>query len=83
VLLPVALMSAYLYVSRRFYLAGGALADYIAIGVAIAGGAWVLWAAALDRQRRINIMLVYVPAVAVALFFWSFWFIAAVFREGL
>ncbi len=82
-LVPLAAASAYLFFSRWPSYRFTTFSDYAGLAVSILVGAAFVATLPIPARQRILWLLIYIPAVAALLFFFTFWFIAAIFHEGL
>ena len=80
---PFVLASAYLFFSRWPSYRFTALSDYVGLGLPVLVGAAFVAMLPFPKGLRILFVIFYVPVVAALLFFYTFWFIAVVFHDGL
>ena len=80
---PFVLASAYLVLTRWPWYRFTASSDYAALVVSLLAGAALVAMLPIRPLHRVLSLLVYVPAVGVLLFFYTFWFIAIVFHDAL
>src|SRR5690348_7037929 len=80
---PFATASAYLFFSRWPSYRFTTFSDYAGLGVSILVGAVFVATLPIPTRQRILWLLIYIPVFAALLFFFTFWFIAAIFHEGL
>lgn len=77
---PFVVMSAYLIFTRY---SSYQFSDYAALAVSVFAGAAFMTLLPIRPIQRVLLLLVYIPAVAALLFFYSVCFIATVFHDGL
>jgi hypothetical protein len=80
---PFVVASTYLFLTRLPRVGFSTFSDYAGLAVSVFAGAVFLALLPIPRLFRVLSLLAYVPLVAVVLFFYTFWFLSAVFHEGL
>ena len=80
---PVALLSAYLIVSRWPNRWFNPSTDFIALGISVALGGACLWRLVTVRRWRIVAATVYAAAYCAFLFIFGFSFVCEVFQDCL
>jgi preprotein translocase subunit SecY len=80
---PFIVASAYLLFTRWPSYRFTKFSDYAGLGVSVLAGAAFVALLPIRPVQRVLSLLLYVPLVAVLLFFYAFWFIALVFHDGL
>ena len=80
---PFLVASAYLLFTRLSRVGSTALSDYAGLAVSVFAGGVFVASLPIRPAFRVLSLLVYVPLLAVLLFFYTFWFIAVVWHEGL
>jgi peptidoglycan/LPS O-acetylase OafA/YrhL len=83
VVIPFALWSAYLYVSREANVSGTDTYDMWALILSALVGGSMVYLLPVERRLKVAWSLTFVPTVAIAMGFYAFWFLAAVFGEAL
>jgi hypothetical protein len=80
---PFVVASAYLWLTRWPSYRFTALSDFVGLAVSVLVGTVFVTILPIRPIHRLASLAVYVPTIAVLLFFYSLWFIAAVFHDGL
>jgi hypothetical protein len=80
---PFVVASAYLFFTRWPSYRFSTVSDYVGLAVSVLAGAAFVAVLPLRPLQRVLSLIVYVPVLAVVLFFYTFWFIAVVFHDGL
>jgi len=80
---PFVLASVYLSLTRWPSYRFTALSDYAGIAVSVLIGAAFIATLPIRTRYRVLALLVYIPGVAALLFYFTLWFIAVVFHDGL
>ena len=80
---PFVVASAYLFFTRWASYRLSGFSDYAALGVSVLVGAVFVAVLPIRPLQRLLSLICYVPLLAVVLFFYTFWFIAVVFHDGL
>jgi len=80
---PFVLASAYLTLTRWPSYRFTTFSDYAGLAVSVLAGAAFVAVLPIRPLQRVLSLLIYVPVLAVLLFFYTFWFIAVVFHDGL
>jgi hypothetical protein len=80
---PFVLASAYFVLSRWPSYRFTTFSDYAGLSVSVLAGAAFVGVLPIRPLHRVLSLLVYVPLLAIVLFFYTFWFIAVVFHDGL
>ncbi len=80
---PLGLASAYLLITRWGSNRFTETSDYAALAGSVLVGAVLVAILPLRPLHRVALLLTYVPVYGVALFFYTLWFIAVVFHDGL
>jgi hypothetical protein len=75
--------SAYLFLTRWPSYRFTTFSDYAGLGVSVLAGAAFVALLPMRRMHRAVALLLYIPVVAVLLFFYTLWFIAVVFHDAL
>jgi hypothetical protein len=81
--LPFMIFSAYMIVSRWPKPWFNTPSDYIALGIATAGGAICMWRLITHARWQLTAMVVYLPVCCAVLFIYAFWFVCTVFENCL
>jgi hypothetical protein len=82
-LLPFAVESAYVLLSRRPSSRFTATSDFAAFALSILIGAVFIWTLRLRLSRRVLALLLYIPVVAGSLFLYLLMLGAVFFGDGL
>ncbi|MEO8427839.1 MAG: hypothetical protein ABI651_12085 [Verrucomicrobiota bacterium] len=82
-LAPFAAASIYLFFTRWPSYRFTAFSDYVSLADSILAGAAFVATLPIRPSQRVLSLLIYIPVLAVLLFFYTFWFIAVVFHNGL
>ena len=82
-LAPFAAASIYLFLSRWPSYRFTTFSDYAGLGLSVLIGAVFIATLPVRPHLRILSLVLYLPVVAALLFYFSFWFIAVVFHDGL
>ena len=80
---PFVVQTAYLFLTRWPTSRFNAFSDYVGIAVSVLIGATFVVILPIHSIRRSVSLIVYVPVLATLLFFYSFWLVAIIFRDGL
>lgn len=80
---PFVVASAYLFFTRWPSYRFTTLSDYTALAISVLAGAVFVAVLPIRPHQRVLSLFFYVPLLAVALFFYTFWFIAVVCHDGL
>jgi hypothetical protein len=79
VIAPFVFLSLTRWPSYRFT----AFSDYAGLAVSVLIGAAFIATLPIRTRYRVLALLVYIPGVAELLFYFTLWFIAVVFHDGL
>jgi ABC-type multidrug transport system fused ATPase/permease subunit len=82
-LAPFVVATAYLFVTRWPSYRFTTFSDYAALAVSVLAGTVFVAVLPIRPRQRVLSLFFYVPLLAVVLFFYTFWFIAVVFHDGL
>jgi hypothetical protein len=82
-LAPFAAASVYLFLTRWPSYRFTAFSDYAGLAVSVLVGAVFIATLPIRAPYRVLSLLLYLPVIAALLFFFTFWFIAVVFHDGL
>lgn len=80
---PFVVASAYLFFTRWPSYRFTAFSDDSALAVSVLAGAAFVAVLPIRPLQRVLALICYMPLLAVVLFFYTFWFIAVVFHDGL
>ena len=80
---PFVVASVYLVLTRWPSYRFTTFSDYVAFGASVLVGSIFIATLPIRTYQRALSLLIYVPAVAALVFFYTFWFIAVVFHDGL
>jgi hypothetical protein len=80
---PFAAASVYLFLTRWPSYRFTAFSDYAGVAVSVLIGAVFIATLPIRASYRVVSLLVYLPVIGALMFFFAFWFIAVVFRDGL
>jgi hypothetical protein len=80
---PFVVASGYLIFTRWPSYRFTTFSDYAALAISVLAGAIFVAVLPIRPVQRALTLLFYVPLLATVLFFYTFWFIAVVFHEGL
>ena len=80
---PFVVISAYLIFTHWSSYRFAAFGDYVCLTFSVLAGAVFVVMLPIRPLHRTLSLLVYVPLLATVLFFYTFWFIALVFHDGL
>lgn len=82
-LTPFATESVYLFFSRWPSYHFTAFSDYAGFGISVLIGTAFVATLPINFSQRVFWLVIYIPAFAALLFFFTFCFIAVVFQDGL
>ena len=77
---PFIVESIYILVSRSIKLNIIGVTDWIAIVICVIAGFVGVYLLPMNLTTKIGLSILYVPVVAISLFFYSFFFVCAVFE---
>jgi hypothetical protein len=80
---PFVVATAYLFFTRWPSYRFTTFSDYAALAVSVLAGAVFVAVLPIRPHQRVLSLFFYVPLLAMVLFFYTFWFVAAVFHDGL
>ena len=80
---PFVLASAFLFFTRWPSYRFTTFSDYAALAVSVLAGAVFVAVLPISSHQRILSLFIYVPLLAMMLIFYTFWFIAVIFHDGL
>jgi hypothetical protein len=83
VLAPFVSSSVYLIFSRWPSYRFTTFSDYAGLAVSVFIGAAFIATLPISWRQRSLWLLIYIPVFAALLFFFTFWFIAVIFHDGL
>ena len=83
VLLPLLIISIYLYVTRKFYGSAPTLGDYVALAISIMFGLICIAIYPTKASNRLKWAAAYVPIILVILTVFSIYFVCAIFGDCL
>jgi len=82
-LTPFVAASVYLFLSRWPSYQFTTFSDYAGLAVSIFIGAAFITTLPIRWSHRVMWLVLYIPVLAALLFFFTFWFMAVVFQDGL
>ena len=82
-LAPFAAASVYLFLTRWSSYRFTTFSDYAGLAGSVLVGAVFIATLPIRASYRVVSLLIYLPAIGALLFFFTFWFIAVVFHDGL
>jgi hypothetical protein len=83
VIAPFLVASAYLFFTRWPSYRFTTFSDYAGLAASVVVGAVFVAILPIRPLQRIVSLIIYVPVLAVLLFFFMLWFMASVFHDGL
>lgn len=83
VVVPIVIVTLYLFVSRRIFVYHGGPQDVFAIAAACVAGAWGLVACMPRHWTRVLAVVTYFPFAGAVLFFYVLLFVCGMFGDCL